>query len=227
MGTVIEPVCGARAPSPILCSEDGRQELLPKEARKRTGGMQMTTTATYGTLSASEHSTQLRKAVIASTIGTAIEWCDFFLYGTAAGLIFSGCCAAAGPAILPSSSRPSSQWQSHVRSSSVGQCALEIPKCCRFLAEILCLRTATSASHCRSNPVSHASLLKTGIFQTFAGDFWQFRLRVGRIWSLETDREFAKNPQLAGVLRMVESKSTAMRLRDASEPLSRADPSLR
>jgi metabolite-proton symporter len=45
-------------------------------------------TATYGTLSASEHSTQLRKAVIASTVGTAIEWYDFFLYGTAAGLIF-------------------------------------------------------------------------------------------------------------------------------------------
>ena len=48
----------------------------------------MSTTATYGTLSASEHSVQLRKAVIASTIGTAIEWYDFFLYGTAAGLIF-------------------------------------------------------------------------------------------------------------------------------------------
>jgi MFS family permease len=48
----------------------------------------MTATATYGTLSASEHSTQLRKAVIASIIGTAIEWYDFFLYGTAAGLIF-------------------------------------------------------------------------------------------------------------------------------------------
>src|SRR5258706_6088616 len=48
----------------------------------------MSTAATYGTLSASEHSIQLRKAVIASTIGTAIEWYDFFLYGTAAGLIF-------------------------------------------------------------------------------------------------------------------------------------------
>lgn len=48
----------------------------------------MAMTATYGTLSASEHSTQLRKAVIASTVGTAIEWYDFFLYGTAAGLIF-------------------------------------------------------------------------------------------------------------------------------------------
>src|ERR1700716_3780967 len=48
----------------------------------------MTTAAAYGTLSPDEHSTQLRKAVIASTIGTAIEWYDFFLYGTAAGLIF-------------------------------------------------------------------------------------------------------------------------------------------
>jgi hypothetical protein len=43
----------------------------------------MATTATYGTLSASEHSANLRKAVIASTIGTTIEWYDFFIYGTA------------------------------------------------------------------------------------------------------------------------------------------------
>jgi len=43
---------------------------------------------TRETLSASDHSAQLRKAVIASTIGTAIEWYDFFLYGTAAGLVF-------------------------------------------------------------------------------------------------------------------------------------------
>jgi hypothetical protein len=50
--------------------------------------MAMTTAVIHGTLSASEHSTQLRKAIIASTIGTAIEWYDFFLYGTAAGLIF-------------------------------------------------------------------------------------------------------------------------------------------
>jgi metabolite-proton symporter len=43
---------------------------------------------THVDLSPSDHSAQLRKAVIASTIGTAIEWYDFFLYGTAAGLIF-------------------------------------------------------------------------------------------------------------------------------------------
>jgi metabolite-proton symporter len=48
----------------------------------------MTMAATQGMLSESDHSAQLRKAVIASTIGTAIEWYDFFLYGTAAGLIF-------------------------------------------------------------------------------------------------------------------------------------------
>jgi metabolite-proton symporter len=48
----------------------------------------MATIAVHGTLSASDHSAQLRKAVIASTIGTTIEWYDFFLYGTAAGLIF-------------------------------------------------------------------------------------------------------------------------------------------
>jgi MFS family permease len=43
---------------------------------------------THGELSASEHSSQLRKAVIASTIGTVIGWYDFFLFTTAAGLIF-------------------------------------------------------------------------------------------------------------------------------------------
>ena len=31
-------------------------------------------------LSDQEHQVQLRRAVIASTIGTAIEWYDFFLY---------------------------------------------------------------------------------------------------------------------------------------------------
>jgi MFS family permease len=39
-------------------------------------------------LSDTAHSAQLRKAVIAATVGTTIEWYDFFLYGTAAGLVF-------------------------------------------------------------------------------------------------------------------------------------------
>ena len=45
--------------------------------------------ATVGELSDSEHSKQLTKAVIASTIGTAIEWYDFFLYSIATGLVFA------------------------------------------------------------------------------------------------------------------------------------------
>ena len=40
-----------------------------------------------GTLTAVERS-QRRRAVFASTVGTTIEWYDFFLYGTAAALIF-------------------------------------------------------------------------------------------------------------------------------------------
>ncbi|WP_424630929.1 MFS transporter [Bradyrhizobium sp. SYSU BS000235] len=48
----------------------------------------MATLVTHANLSPSDHSAQLRKAVVAATIGTAIEWYDFFLYGTAAGLVF-------------------------------------------------------------------------------------------------------------------------------------------
>jgi len=45
-------------------------------------------TATYDEAPHVDHGAQLRKAVVAATIGTTIEWYDFFLYGTAAGLIF-------------------------------------------------------------------------------------------------------------------------------------------
>jgi metabolite-proton symporter len=40
-------------------------------------------------LSDADHSRQLRRAVIASTIGTAIEWYDFFLYSVVTGLVFA------------------------------------------------------------------------------------------------------------------------------------------
>ncbi|WP_328587440.1 hypothetical protein [Corynebacterium liangguodongii] len=29
-----------------------------------------------------------RRAIAATTVGTAIEWCDFFLYAAVAGLVF-------------------------------------------------------------------------------------------------------------------------------------------
>jgi metabolite-proton symporter len=47
-----------------------------------------TATLDSAALSDADHSAQLRKAVVASTIGTTIEWYDFFIYGTAAGLVF-------------------------------------------------------------------------------------------------------------------------------------------
>src|SRR6058998_522548 len=35
-----------------------------------------------------QHRRQVRKAAVASLVGAAIEWYDFFLYGTAAALVF-------------------------------------------------------------------------------------------------------------------------------------------
>jgi hypothetical protein len=52
------------------------------------GGDDLMVATTAGTLSDLEHSKQLRRAVVASTVGTAIEWYDFFLYGTVAALVF-------------------------------------------------------------------------------------------------------------------------------------------
>ncbi|HUH84034.1 MAG TPA: MFS transporter [Stellaceae bacterium] len=48
----------------------------------------MVTTTVHGSLSDAQHGAELRKAVIAATVGTTIEWYDFFIYGTAAGLVF-------------------------------------------------------------------------------------------------------------------------------------------
>jgi MFS family permease len=44
--------------------------------------------AAAGPLSEAEHRAQLRRAMIASTVGTTIEWYDFLLYGTVTGLVF-------------------------------------------------------------------------------------------------------------------------------------------
>jgi hypothetical protein len=40
-------------------------------------------------LSDFDHRAQLRRAVIASTVGTTIEWYDFLLYGQMAALVFA------------------------------------------------------------------------------------------------------------------------------------------
>src|SRR6266853_1572024 len=53
------------------------------------GGRSMTTAEiAVPAMSDSEHRTQLRRAVIASTVGTIIEWYDFLLYGTVSALVF-------------------------------------------------------------------------------------------------------------------------------------------
>jgi metabolite-proton symporter len=51
--------------------------------------MLMSTTATFDDLTAEQHRSQLLRAVIASTVGTTIEWYDFFLYSLASGLVFA------------------------------------------------------------------------------------------------------------------------------------------
>jgi MFS family permease len=47
-----------------------------------------TTEIAIGAISESEHARQLRRAVIASTVGTTIEWYDFLLYSIVTGLVF-------------------------------------------------------------------------------------------------------------------------------------------
>jgi metabolite-proton symporter len=49
----------------------------------------VTTTHAVESLGESEHRGHLLRAVIASTIGTTIEWYDFFLYSLASGLVFA------------------------------------------------------------------------------------------------------------------------------------------
>jgi metabolite-proton symporter len=49
----------------------------------------VTATPTVEGLGETEHRSHLLRAVIASTIGTTIEWYDFFLYSLASGLVFA------------------------------------------------------------------------------------------------------------------------------------------
>ncbi|MBV9777544.1 MAG: MHS family MFS transporter [Acetobacteraceae bacterium] len=47
-----------------------------------------TAVSTLSGLPEAEHDRHLRRALIASTVGTTIEWYDFLLYGTVTGLVF-------------------------------------------------------------------------------------------------------------------------------------------
>src|SRR4051794_33167499 len=67
------------------------------KAAPNEGGPKMAVAAnTVATMSDDEHRRQLRRALIASTVGTTIEWYDFLLYGTVSALVF-------GPIFFPQS----------------------------------------------------------------------------------------------------------------------------
>ncbi|HEY1746443.1 MAG TPA: MFS transporter [Xanthobacteraceae bacterium] len=108
--------------------------------------MAIATTAT-GPLPDAEHSSQLRRAVIASTIGTTIEWYDFFIYGTAAGLVFgklffphesavAGTLAAFGTYFVGFAARP-------VGAAIFGHYGDRIGRKATLIATLLCMGIAT------------------------------------------------------------------------------------
>jgi MFS family permease len=109
----------------------------------------MTMATTVGALPEAEHSAQLRKAVIASTVGTAIEWYDFFLYGTAAGLVFgklyfphesalAGTLAAFGTYFIGFVGRP-------IGAAIFGHYGDRIGRKATLIATLLCMGLATFA----------------------------------------------------------------------------------
>ena len=51
--------------------------------------MTTVTTTAIGSMSEVDHQSALRRAVIASTVGTTIEWYDFLIYSTVTGLVFN------------------------------------------------------------------------------------------------------------------------------------------
>lgn len=51
--------------------------------------MSSPTPSAAGRADAGNHSTSVRRVIVASLIGTSLEWYDFFIYGTAAALVFN------------------------------------------------------------------------------------------------------------------------------------------
>src|SRR6476620_9719375 len=65
----------------------GKDRFYPAAAAT-SGRMAMSSSAHASGLSPAEHRRMLTRAALAATIGTTIEWYDFYLYGTATGLVF-------------------------------------------------------------------------------------------------------------------------------------------
>src|SRR5579859_4513470 len=109
----------------------------------------MATTFAPETLSDQQHSAELRKAVIAATVGTTIEWYDFFIYGTAAGLVFgklyfpnesplAGTLAAFGTYFIGFVGRP-------IGAAIFGHYGDRIGRKATLIATLLCMGLATFA----------------------------------------------------------------------------------
>jgi hypothetical protein len=61
------------------------------DTQQHVGGKAEMTDTTFPvgtTVAEAEHRTHLRRAVVASTVGTTIEWYDFLIYSTMTGLVF-------------------------------------------------------------------------------------------------------------------------------------------
>src|SRR5438105_8889763 len=76
-----------RAEMPPAPSPGGRQRAAPYKPDSLGGNSMTTAEITASGLSETEHSRQLRRALIASTVGTTIEWYDFLLYGQVTGRV--------------------------------------------------------------------------------------------------------------------------------------------
>jgi hypothetical protein len=61
---------------------------VQRAAKQRGNELTTAEIAAVSGLSDDEHARQLRRALIASTVGTTVEWYDFLLYGQVTGLVF-------------------------------------------------------------------------------------------------------------------------------------------
>src|SRR6266480_5774667 len=91
LGCVFRPVSDSfLAPSAIALSfRAGRGAGRKRRTDRQEQGATNMVASNVAGLSELEHVIQLRRAVIAATVGTAIEWYDFFLYSIVTGLVFA------------------------------------------------------------------------------------------------------------------------------------------
>ena len=145
----------------------------------------MAMATTYAPLSEAEHSAQLRKAVIASTIGTTIEWYDFFLYGTAAGLVFgklyfpnqeplAATLAAFGTYFVGFAARP-------IGAAIFGHYGDRIGRKATLIATLLCMGLATFLDRVRADLCVDRHLGRGDPDRAARGAGHRRRRRMGRL----------------------------------------------